>query len=211
IDANIGANGLAGKVSVDAVGGQLVFTNTKPGSGERIAITDSTNANTAFALDALGLNAANLFPVYGTDPVDRSNSFRINLTVPSPDSESRSGSVLLSRDEDFRSVHQLAAAITRQLNSQDSDSYIGVQAQAVEIVPNTVPPQYKLELRATEEGEASLISITNVSASGPDISEAQLYGLLQANPADGSLLTTGIEGVKIGRASCRERGEMTVC
>ena len=48
IDANIGANGLAGKVSVDAVGGQLVFTNTKPGSGERIAISDSTNANTAF-------------------------------------------------------------------------------------------------------------------------------------------------------------------
>lgn len=195
IDANIGANGLAGKVSVDAVGGQLVFTNTKPGSGERIAITDSTNANTAFALDALGLNAANLFPVYGTDPVDRSNSFRINLTVPAPDSENRSGSVLISLDEEFRSVQQLAAAINRQLNSQDSDSYIGVQAQAVEIVPNTVPPQYKLELRATEEGEASLISITNVSASGPDISEAQLYGLLQANPADGSLLTTGIEGV----------------
>ncbi|QQD22052.1 flagellar hook-basal body complex protein [Oceanospirillaceae bacterium ASx5O] len=195
IDANIGANGLAGKVSVDAVGGQLVFTNTKPGSGERIAITDSTNANTAFALDALALNAANLFPVYGTDPVDRSNSFRINLTVPAPDSENRSGSVLISLDEEFRSVQQLAAAINRQLNSQDSDSYIGVQAQAVEIVPNTVPPQYKLELRATEEGEASLISITNVSASGPDISEAQLYGLLQANPADGSLLTTGIEGV----------------
>ncbi|UZK04109.1 flagellar hook-basal body complex protein [Venatoribacter cucullus] len=195
IDANIGANGLAGKVRVDAVGGQLVFTNTKPGSGERIAIADSTNANTAFALDALGLNAANLFPVYGTDPVDRSNSFRINLTVPAPDSENRSGSVLISLDEEFRSVQQLAAAINRQLNSQDSDSYIGVQAQAVEIVPNTVPPQYKLELRATEEGEASLISITNVSASGPDISEAQLYGLLQANPADGSLLTTGIEGV----------------
>src|SRR5690606_41980262 len=53
------------------------------------AITDSTNANTAFALDAPGLNAANLFPVYGTDPVDRSNSFRINLTVPAPDSENR--------------------------------------------------------------------------------------------------------------------------
>ena len=195
IDANIGANGLAGKVSVDAVGGQLVFTNTKPGSGERIAISDSTNANTAFALDALGLNAANLFPVYGTDPVDRSNSFRINLTVPAPDSENRSGSVLISLDEEFRSVQQLAAAINRQLNSQDSDSYIGVQAQAVEVEPNTVPPQYKLELRATEEGEASIISITNITAAGPDISEAQLYGLLQANPADGSLLTTGIEGV----------------
>lgn len=195
IDANIGANGLAGKVSVDAVGGQLVFTNTKPGSGERIDIDGSTNANTAFALDALGLNEANLFPVYGADPVDRSNSFRINLTVPAPDSDNRSGSVLISLDEEFRSVQQLAAAINRQLNSQDSDSYIGVQAQAVEIEPNTVPPQYKLELRATEEGEASIISITNVSASGPDISEAQLYGLLQANPADGSLLTTGIEGV----------------
>lgn len=187
IDVYIGAGGLAGKVSVDAVGGQLVFTNTKPGSGEGILITDSS--------DALGLNTANLFPVPGTDPVDRSNSFRINLTVPAPDSDNRSGSVLISLDEEFRSVQQLAAAINRQLNSQDSDSYIGVQAQAVEIEPNTVPPQYKLELRATEEGEASLISITNVSASGPDISEAQLYGLLQANPADGSLLTTGIEGV----------------
>src|SRR5690606_4606171 len=174
---------------------QLVFTNTKPGSGERIAITDSTNANTAFALDALGLNAANLFPVYGTDPVDRSNSFRINLTVPAPDSENRSGSVLISLDEEFRSVQQLAAAINRQLNSQDSDSYIGVQAQAVEIVPNTVPPQYKLELRATEEGEASLISITNVSASGPDISEAQLYGLLPTHPGGGRLPTPRIQSV----------------
>src|SRR5690606_12404023 len=115
----------------------------------------------------------NLFPVYGTDPVDRSNSFRINLTVPAPDSENRSGSVLISLDEEFRSVQQLAAAINRQLNSQDSDGYIGVQAQAVEIEPNTVPPQYTLELRATEEGEASLISITNVSRSEEHTSELQ--------------------------------------
>ena len=33
IDVYIGATGLSGKVTVDAVGGQLVFTNTNVGSG----------------------------------------------------------------------------------------------------------------------------------------------------------------------------------
>jgi flagellar hook protein FlgE len=58
-----------------------------------------------------------------------------------------------------------------------------------------VPPQFTLELLAVEEGEASIISISNVSASGPDITTEELFAILQANPADGSLLTTGIEGV----------------
>lgn len=191
IDIYIGATGLSGKVSVDAVGGQLVFTNTNVGSGEGISITPTVAEPQAAA--ALGLDS--MFVVTGTDEIDRTNSFRINLTVPAPDTENRSGSVLVSLDEEFRSVQQLAAAINRQLNSQDADSYIGVQAFAVEIEPNVVPPQYQLELRATEPGEASIISITNVTASGPDINAGDLYGLLQVNPSDSTLLTTGIEGV----------------
>ena len=191
IDIYIGATGLSGKVTVDGVGGQLVFTNTFTGSGEGISVTPTVAEPQAVA--ALGLDS--LFVVAGTDEIDRSNSFRINLTVPAPDSENRSGSVLITLNEEFRSVQQLASAINRQLNSQDSENYIGVQARAVEIVPNVVPPQYQLELRATEEGEASIISITNITASGPDITEAQLYGLLQADPTNSALLTTGIEGV----------------
>lgn len=191
IDSNIGATGLAGKVSVSAVGGQLVFTNTREGQGEGISITPSTGEPQAVA----GLGLDSMFSVAGTDAVDRSNSFRINLTVPSPDADQRSGSVLVTLDEEYRSVQQLAASINRQLNAQDSDSYVGVQAFATEIVPNVVPPQYELEFRATEEGEASIISISDIIASGPDVSASQIYGLLQVDPTDNSLLETGIEGV----------------
>src|SRR5690606_19409104 len=94
IDANIGANGLAGKVKVTAVGGQLVFTNTNTGQGEGIQI--SATAGEPQAVAALGLNS--MFVVAGTNAVDRSNSFRINLTVPAPDLEQRSGSVEISLD-----------------------------------------------------------------------------------------------------------------
>ena len=191
IDTNIGANGLAGRVSVQAVGGQLVFTNTHAGQGEGIQITPTAGEPQAVA--ALGLNS--MFAVAGTDPVDRSNSFRINLTVPAPDLEQRSGSVEVTLNEEYRSVQQLAASINRQLNAQDADSYVGVQAFAVEIEPKVVPPQYQLEFRATEKGEASIISITNVVASGPDVSEAELYGILQADPSNEALLSSGIEGV----------------
>ena len=191
IDVYIGAGGLAGKVTVDAVGGQLVFTNSNVGAGEGISITGTIAEPQAAG--ELGLDS--LFTVTGQDEVDRSNSFRINLTVPAPDSENRSGSVLISLDEEYRSVQQLASSINRQLNSQDADSYIGIQASAVEIEPNVVPPQFTLQLSATEEGEASIISITNISANGPDISAAELFGILQVNPDDSSLLVTGIEGV----------------
>jgi len=191
IDVYIGATGLSGKVTVDAVGGQLVFTNSNTGAGEGIAITPTVAEPQA--VTALGFDS--LFTVTGEDEVDRTNSFRINLTVPAPDADNRSGSVMISLDEEFRSVQQLAASINRQLNSQDADAYIGVQAAAVEVEPKTTPPQYKLELRATEEGEASIISVTNITASGPDITESDLYGLLQINPDDNTLLTTGIEGV----------------
>ncbi|MEC8907455.1 MAG: flagellar hook-basal body complex protein, partial [Pseudomonadota bacterium] len=39
IDIYIGAGGLAGQVNVDAVGGQLVFTNTQVGAGEGVSLT----------------------------------------------------------------------------------------------------------------------------------------------------------------------------
>ena len=191
IDIYIGAGGLAGKVEVDAVGGQLVFTNSLVGAGEGISITPT--ATEPQAVNELGFDS--MFVVTGQDEVDRTNSFRINLTVPAPDADGRSGSVVVTLDEEYRSVQQLAASINRQLNSQDADSYIGVQASAVEIEPRVVPPQYKLQLSAVEAGEASIISITNISASGQDVSEAELFGILQVNPDDGSLLTTGIEGV----------------
>ena len=191
IDIYIGAGGLAGKVNVDAVGGQLVFTNTQVGAGEGISLTPTVAEPQA--LNELGFDS--MFIVTGQDEVDRTNSFRINLTVPAPDEEGRSGSVVVSLDEEYRSVQQLAASINRQLNSQDADNYIGVQASAVEIEPQTVPPQYKLQLSAVEPGEASIISITNITAGGQDVSESDLYGILQVNPDDGTLLTTGIEGV----------------
>ncbi|MEC7546161.1 MAG: flagellar hook-basal body complex protein [Pseudomonadota bacterium] len=191
IDIYIGAGGLAGKVNVDAVGGQLVFTNTQVGAGEGVSLTPTVAEPQALA--ELGFDS--MFIVTGQDEVDRTNSFRINLTVPAPDDEGRSGSVVVTLDEEYRSVQQLAASINRQLNSQDADNYIGVQAAAVEVEPKVVPPQYKLQLTAVEAGEASIISITNITAGGQDVSESDLYGILQVNPDDGTLLTTGIEGV----------------
>lgn len=191
IDVYIGAGGLNGKVSVAAVGGQLVFTNSFAGAGEGISITPTGAEPQAVA--ALGFDS--MFAVTGQDEIDKSNSFRINLTVPSPDTENRSGSVLISLDEDYRSVQQLATSINRQLNSQNADDYIGIRAQAVEISPKVVPPQFTLELVAVEEGEASIISISDMTAGGPDITTEALFAILQTNPADGSLFTAGIEGV----------------
>jgi flagellar hook protein FlgE len=198
-----GANGLQGRVSVSAVGGQLVFTNTDVGSGYGIAMSPSNNLTGAFgaanaqaSLDSLGFNIpADMFVAAGTDTIDRSNSFRINLTVPAPDTEGRSGTTTITLDEEFRSVQQLAASINRQISSLDADAYIGVRAEAIEIEPRVVPPEYKLQFVAVEDGEASIISISEIIASGDDLSAAQMYGLLQVNEDDNSLLTLGIEGV----------------
>jgi len=196
ISADIGAGGLSGEVTVAAVGGQLVFTNTSTGAGEGISITPTVTVPVSEGVNSVAaLGFDSLFAVTGQNEVDKTNSFRLNLTVPAPDSDNRSGSVLISLDEDYRSVQQLATSINRQLNSQNADDYIGIRAQAVEISPKVVPPQFTLELVATEEGEASIISISNVSASGPDVTAEELFAILQTNPADGSLLTTGIEGV----------------
>lgn len=191
IELDIGAGGVGGKVSVAAVGGQLVFTNTFTGAGEGVSI--AATALEPQAVAALGLDS--MFAVTGQDEVDKTNSFRLNLTVPAPDTDNDSGSVLISLDEDYRSVQQLATSINRQLNSQNADDYIGIRAQAVETSPKVVPPQFTLELLAVEEGEASIISISDVSAGGPDITAEELFAILQSNPADSSLLTAGIEGV----------------
>ncbi|WP_221794689.1 flagellar hook-basal body complex protein [Oceanobacter mangrovi] len=194
IDTYIGTSGLADKVSVEAVGGQLVFTNLNTGSGEGISIASTTTEPQAVSL--LGLDS--LYEVSGVDEIDRTNSFRINLTVPSPDTEGRSGSVLISLDQEINSVQELASAINAQLNSQSSDDYIGVLAYAAEVEPATTPAQYQLELRATVEGEDSTISITNVTASGADLDVADLYALLQVDASDSTLMVGGVEGVNNG-------------
>lgn len=191
INASIGATGLADKVEVKAVGGQLVFTNKKIGAGENISITPSASEPGALAL----LKLDSMFSVTGQNEIDKTNAFRINLTVPAPDKDNRSGSVEIKLNEQYRSVQQLASSINRQLNQQNSDDYIGVRAEAIEIEPKVVPPQFKLQFKAIKEGEASIISISDISATGKDVKVEELFGILQTNPADNGLLTQGIEGV----------------
>lgn len=191
IDQHIGASGIADKVSVSVAGSQIVFVNSNVGSGEGVSITGTTAEPQA--VSALGFD--DLYVVDGDDTVDRSNSFRITLNVPAPDNEGRSGSVSISLDEEYRSVQHLASSINRQLNSQTGDDYIGVLASAVEIEPRVSPPQYQLQFTATEAGENSTISVSNLDAGGEDISIQDLYAILQVDPNDTSLLTTGIEGV----------------
>ncbi len=193
MDLLIGAGGLSGRVSVDAVGGQLVFTNTEVGSNFGLAITNATTDPASTSFNALGFN--NLFVVPGTDTIDRSNSFRVNLTVPAPDADGRSGTAVITLDEEYRSVQQLAASINRQISSLDDDAYIGVRAEAIEIVPNVVPPQFQLQFVATEAGEASVITVNDFSAPGADVTVEEMYGLLQVDEDNASLLVPGIEGV----------------
>lgn len=197
IDLLIGATGIAGRVQVEGVGGQLLFTNTEVGAGYATVLTQhstylpATDATSSFS--ALGFD--NMFAITGTDDIDKTNSFRINLTVPAPDTEGRSGTTTITLDEDFRSVQQVAASINRQINSLDSEAFIGVRAEAIEIEPNVVPPEYKLQFLATESGEASIITVTEFIASGADVTVDELYGLIQVDEDDNSLLTLGIEGV----------------
>ena len=197
IDLLIGATGIAGRVQVEGVGGQLLFTNTEIGAGYTTVLTQHSTylpaGDALSSFNALGFN--NMFAITGTDDIDRTNSFRINLTVPAPDLEGRSGTTTITLDEDFRSVQQVASSINRQINSLDSEAFIGVRAEAIEVTPNVVPPQYKLQFVATETGEPSIITITEFLATGEDVTVDQLYGLIQVDEDDNSLLTLGIEGV----------------
>lgn len=196
IDLRTGANGLAGRVTVAAVGGQLVFTNTEVGAGYGVQFSQSTGLGAAQGLASLAaLELDNPSVFLGTDEIDRSNSFRVTLTVPAPDVEGRSGTTTITLDEEYRSVQQVAASINRQISSLDSDAFIGVRAEAVEIVPNVVPPQYKLQFVATEDGEASTITVSDFIALGEDVTVDEMYGLIQIDEDDNSLLTQGIEGV----------------
>lgn len=181
--------GLPADVTLAAVGGQLVFTNTVTGSTPDVNFTGNAAAS-------LRLDGANPTRVPGQDEIDRSNSFSINLIVPAPDTDNRSGSVSISLDENYSSVQQLATSINRQLNSQSSNAYIGVRAQ---VTINSM-----LEFVAVEEGEASIISISNVAYNGtdPSVTVADLEGILQrgtlplpANPANNPLLEEGVQGV----------------
>ena len=184
--------GFPAGVTLAAVGGQLVFTNTVTGSAENVTFT---------GIAAVGANAwlGSPITVLGRDAENRANSFNINLVVPAPDSENRSGTASISLDEEYKSVQQLATSINRQLNSQSGGAYIGVRAQATEITPSLVPPQFKLELVAVEEGEASEIEvIIDPLATNPAIL-ADLQAILQLDetlpPPTEPTLTKGIEGV----------------
>lgn len=191
----VGAGGLSDKVSVSAVGGQLVFSNTAIGSDYDISLTAATpvTADSTLAFQELGFDQT--FGVPGIDPIDRANSFRISLTVPPPDLDQRSGTVVIELNEEYRSVQQLATSINRQINSLDSDARIGVQAQAVEIEPAVVPPQFRLRFVATQPGEASTITVNQINASGEDVTLAQMYGILQLDATNTGVLTEGVEGV----------------
>jgi len=196
IDLRTGANGLADRLTVQAVGGQLVFSNTDVGNGYGVQFTPSTGLAPAEGLSALAaLELDNPSVFLGSDEIDRSNSFRITLTVPAPDEENRSGTTTITLDEEYRSVQQVAASINRQISSLDSDAFIGVRAEAVEIEPKVVPPEYKLKFVATEDGEASSISVSDFIATGDDVTTDEMYGLIQIDEDDNSLLTQGIEGV----------------
>ena len=184
--------GLPAGVTLAAVGGQLVFTNAATGTNPRVDFTGG-------AATDLRLDGANPTRVPGQDEIDRANSFSINLIVPAPDVDNRSGSVSISLNENFSSVQQLATNINRQLNSQSSDAYIGVRAQ--------VADNGQLEFLAIEEGEASIISLSNLVYSGateptPGAGQLALENILQvgplplpANPANNPLLVEGIQGV----------------
>lgn len=193
IDPLVGPTGVSGRVTVSAVGGQLIFTNNDVGQNFGVSLTAHTLDAASTSLNGLGFDSMTTF--LGTDTVDKSNTFRITLTVPAPDLENRSGTTTIALDEEYRSVQQVAASINRQISSLSSEAFVGVRAEAIQIVPNVVPPEYKLQFVATEEGEASSISISDFQATGADITADEMYGLIQVDEDNTGLLTQGIEGV----------------
>ncbi|TXR53236.1 flagellar hook-basal body complex protein [Reinekea thalattae] len=182
INEQINANAvLANEVVVTEENGRLVFTRTEVGDYPlELEITGTTEALEAFGLDSQTETA-------GEDPIDRSHSFTINLDVPDPDEDGRSGSVTISLDEVIYSIDQLAASINRELASVEESEYIGVQA----VVETDEDGNEYLTLVATVEGEESTISLTNITATGDDLDVNALYGLLQADEYDSDLLEIG--------------------
>ncbi|AJQ96780.1 flagellar hook-basal body complex protein [Gynuella sunshinyii] len=179
---------LSGEVEVSHTNGRIMISRTEVGAFP----LDVNITGTDEALESLGLNST--YEIAGEDPIDRTNSFRINLIVPDPDPEERSGSVEISLNEEITSIDQLAAAINRELASVDADDYIGVQA----VVSKDADGNDVLQFVATEEGEASQITISNIQAIGDDIDISELYALLQVDPYDAGLLEVGEAAVDNG-------------
>jgi flagellar hook protein FlgE len=179
---------LTGEVNVTHINGRLIFERSDVGAFPLdIDVTGSSES-----LDNFGLTSTT--KTLGSDEVDRSHSFRINLTVPLPDEEGRSGSVAISLNETIFSIDQLAAAINRELAAVPEDEFIGVRA----VVVRDDNDNEVLQLVATEAGEESQISITNIQAPGDDLDVNQLYALLQADQYDSTLLEIGEPAVTNG-------------
>jgi flagellar hook protein FlgE len=179
---------LAGEVNVSHINGRLIFERTDTGSFP----LDIDVTGSAESLDNLGMTSTT--KTLGADAIDRSHSFRVNLTVPLPDEEGRSGSVAITLDEVIYSIDQLAAAINRELAAVPEDEYIGVRA----VVGRDDDDNEILVLEATEGGEASQISITNVQAPGEDLEVSQLFALLQPDQYESTLLEIGEPAVDNG-------------
>jgi flagellar hook protein FlgE len=179
---------LASEVDVSQVNGRLIFERVETGAYP----LDIDISGSSETLDALGLTSVT--KTLGEEEVDRTHSFRINLTVPLPDEEGRSGSVEISLDEVIYSVDQLAAAINRELAAVPEDEYIGVQA----IVSRDADDNEILELVATVEGEESQITISNIQAPGEDLDVESLSALLQTDQYSVDLLDIGEAAVTNG-------------
>ncbi|TGG95997.1 flagellar hook-basal body complex protein [Natronospirillum operosum] len=121
------------------------------------------------------------------DPVDRRTSFRINLTVPEPDDDNRSGSVRIELDENIRSIEQLAQAINRELADVPEEDFIGVRAR-VQVNDDGTK---QLQFVATQDGEPSQISLSDVRAPGEDITLAEINALLQIDRFNNEYLELG--------------------
>ena len=175
---------LYGQIEASHTNGRLVFERTDIAAYP----VDITIDGSATALAAFGLTSST--KIAGVDPIDRTNSFRVNLTVPLPDTDSRSGSVDISLTEKIYSVSQLASSINRQLAAVPEADYIGVSA----VVGRDADNNEVLQFVASVSGEASQISISNIQASGADVDVNAVYALLQADEFVADLLTLGEQG-----------------
>jgi len=174
---------LFGQVEASEINGRIVLERTEVGDSGDIDVSEGDP--NSVTLDALGFTSTT--KTLGIDTIDRSHSFRVNLTVPAPDPEDRSGSVEISLEEEVISIDQLAAAINRELAAVPAEDYIGVQAQVIQDEQG----RKQLQFVATEAGEASQVSITNIQAPGDDLDVEQLYGLLQTDQYNTELVTVG--------------------
>ncbi|MDO7645592.1 MAG: flagellar hook-basal body complex protein [Reinekea forsetii] len=175
---------LFGQIQASQINDRLVFERTEIAAYPiDIAITGSTDALATF-----GLTSST--KISGEEPIDRTNSFRVNLTVPLPDADNRSGSVDVSLTEKIYSMSQLAASINRELAAVPEADYIGVSA----VVGRDADDNEVLQFVASVSGEASQVSISNIQASGGDLDVNAIHALLQSDEFQSDLLTIGEQG-----------------